>query len=63
MRKSLVTILALALAGVVYSVVDPAPAYCASCSTVPCSVSSQCNVSCSCMKSGSDSFGTCVSFD
>ena len=38
---------------------DPA---CAACSAVPCSVASQCGAGCSCLKTGQDSFGTCVSF-
>ena len=63
MRKSLIAALALALAGVVYSAADPEPA-CAACSPAPCSVSSQCASSgCTCLKTGQDAFGVCVSFD
>jgi len=62
MWKSIATALALALAGVVYWAANPEPA-CAACSVVPCTVASQCGSGCSCLKIGSDSFGTCVTLD
>ena len=53
MSKAILAVLAIAVAGVIYSAANPKPAYCAGCTTFPCTVSSQCNAGCSCMKSGS----------
>jgi len=60
--KRLATLLAIVASIAIYSAANPEPA-CAACSVVPCTVASQCNAGCSCLKVGSDSFGTCVSFD
>lgn len=56
------TLLALIAGAFLFTSAGPEPA-CAACTTFPCTVSSQCNSGCECMKSGSDSFGVCVSFD
>jgi len=63
MPRMLIIAMAIAMAAVIYSILNPEPAYCATCSVVPCSVASQCGQGCSCLKTGSDAFGTCVSFD
>ena len=62
MSKAILAVLAIVCASGLYSAANPEPA-CAACTTFPCSVSSQCNAGCSCMKKGSDSFGSCVSFN
>lgn len=62
MSKAILTVLAIVCASVLYSAANPEPA-CAGCTTFPCTVSSQCTAGCSCMKSGSDSYGKCVSLN
>jgi len=56
------TLLALIAGAFLLTSATPEPA-CAACSSFPCTVSSKCSVGCSCMKSGADTYGTCVSFD
>jgi len=63
MWKSLVAVLAFALAGVVYSAVNPAPALCVYCTPGPCFGSSQCNAGCVCLSKGDFDPGTCVSIE
>jgi len=63
MTRVLITAMAIAMAAGIYSISNPAPAYCATCSVVPCTVENQCGQGCSCLKFGSDAFGSCVNLD
>ena len=60
--KRILLAVAIAFSLAVFWFARPEPA-CAACSAFPCTVSSQCNAGCSCLKTGSDSFGRCVSFN
>ncbi len=49
----------LATLGIIYALPAPCAGFCP---TYSCAVSSQCGANCSCLKTGSDTLGTCVSF-